>query len=63
MTGFQIGIYKMDPLFQQVSLGLDLTGGGYAVYQAEQGDLSAEDFQGELDTTLGVLRKRLDEKG
>lgn len=63
MTGFQIGIYKMDPLYEQVSLGLDLTGGGYAVYQADRGDLSSEDFQSKLETTIGVLRNRLDEKG
>lgn len=63
MTGFQVGIYKMDPLYQQVSLGLDLTGGGYAVYQAVQGDLTPDEFQSKMDTTLGVLRKRLDEKG
>ncbi len=63
MTGFQIGIYKMDPLYKQVSLGLDLTGGGYAVYQAQHDQLSEDDFKGKLDTTMGVLRKRLDEKG
>jgi preprotein translocase subunit SecD len=63
MTGFQVGIYKMDPLYQQVSLGLDLTGGGYAVYQAVQGDMTADEFEGRLDTTIGVLRDRLDEKG
>lgn len=63
MTGFQVGIYKMDPLFTQVSLGLDLTGGGYAVYQAQQADMTADDFQGKLDTTIGVLRDRLDDKG
>lgn len=63
MTGFQIGVYKMDPLYKQVSLGLDLTGGGYAVYQADQTGMTADDFSGKLDTTLGVLRKRLDEKG
>lgn len=63
MTGFQVGIYKMEPLYQQVSLGLDLTGGGYAVYQAVQGDMPADEFEGKLDTTIGVLRDRLDEKG
>ncbi len=63
MTGFQIGIYKMEPLYKQVSLGLDLTGGGYAVYQADQAGMTADDFAGKMDTTLGVLRKRLDEKG
>ncbi len=63
MTGFQIGIYKMDPLYKQVSLGLDLTGGGYAVYQAQHDDMPDDEFSGKLDSTLGVLRKRLDEKG
>ncbi len=63
MTGFQVGIYKMDPLYQQVSLGLDLTGGGYAVYQADRDDLAEDEFQSKLDTTIGVLRDRLDDKG
>ncbi len=63
MTGFQIGIYRVDPLFQQVNLGLDLTGGGYVVYQAEQGDLTADEFSAKFQTTMGVLRNRLDAKG
>ncbi len=63
MTGFQIGIYKMDPLYKQVSLGLDLTGGGYAVYQADPSEVNEPDFQSKLNTTMGVLRKRLDDKG
>jgi preprotein translocase subunit SecD len=63
MTGFSVGIYRVDPLYQQVNLGLDLTGGVYAVYQVDQGDFTAEQFAAKFDTTLSVLRKRLDEKG
>jgi preprotein translocase subunit SecD len=63
MTGFQVGVYKVQPLYQQVNLGLDLTGGGYVVYQADQGDLSGEDFEAKFNTTLSVLRDRLDAKG
>ncbi len=63
MTGFQIGVYRVDPLYQQVNLGLDLTGGGYVVYQAEQGDLTADEFAAKFQTTMGVLRNRLDAKG
>ncbi len=63
MTGFSVGIYTVDPLYQQVNLGLDLTGGVYAVYQVEQGDFTAEQFEAKFETTLSVLRRRLDEKG
>ena len=63
MTGFEIGVYKVDPLYQQVNLGLDLTGGGYVVYQADQGDLTADEFTTKFQTTMGVLRNRLDAKG
>lgn len=63
MSGFWVDIYRVDPLPEQVNLGLDLTGGGYAVYEAEQGDFSADEFAAKFSTTLSVLRKRLDEKG
>ncbi len=63
MTGFQIGIYRVDPLYQQVNLGLDLTGGGYVVYQADKGDLTDDGFAAKFQTTMGVLRNRLDAKG
>ena len=63
MTGFQIGVYRMRPLYEQVNLGLDLTGGGYVVYQAEKGDLSDDDFAAKMKTTIAVLRDRLDSKG
>ena len=63
MTGFWVGIYRVDPLYQQVNLGLDLTGGVYAVYEVEQGDFSADEFAAKFSTTLSVLRNRLDDKG
>jgi preprotein translocase subunit SecD len=63
MAGFYVGIYKVGPLTEKVPLGLDLTGGVYAVYQCDKGDFSDADFDSKLDTTVSVLRKRLDDKG
>ena len=63
MTGFNIGIYKVDPIQEQVNLGLDLTGGVYAVYQAEQGDTDDAVFAAKIEATIGALRNRLDQKG
>ena len=63
MTGFQIGVYRVRPLYEQVNLGLDLTGGGYVVYQADREELSDDEFAGKLKTTIAVLRDRLDSKG
>lgn len=63
MTGFSIGLSKVDPLPEQVNLGLDLTGGVYAVYQADQGDMEANIFAGKISATMDSLRNRLDKKG
>lgn len=63
MTGFSIGLSKVDPLPEQVNLGLDLTGGVYAVYQADQGDMEANMFAGKISATMDSLRNRLDKKG
>lgn len=63
MTGAKVGYYMMDPWYEQVGLGLDLTGGGYAVYQAEQEEMTAEDYEARFATTMSVLRDRLDDKG
>ncbi|MFA5676242.1 MAG: protein translocase subunit SecD [Christensenellales bacterium] len=62
MMGATIGIYRMKPWPEQISLGLDLTGGGSVVYQAEKGDMSDEEFDARLNTTMGVFRARLDQK-
>ncbi|MDD5017224.1 MAG: protein translocase subunit SecD [Eubacteriales bacterium] len=63
MTGFGIGIYRVDPLYKQVNLGLDLTGGVYAVYEADQEDFDTVEYNAKIATTISVLRNRLDEKG
>jgi preprotein translocase subunit SecD len=63
MAGFSVDIYDFKPLPQQVRLGLDLTGGVYAVFTAEQGDFTANEFNAKILTTMSVLRNRLDEKG
>ena len=63
MAGIYIGIYRVGPLPEKVPLGLDLTGGVYAVFQADQGDFDDSQFDVKMDTTVSVLRNRLDEKG
>ena len=63
LTGFSIGLSKVDPLPEQINLGLDLTGGVYAVYQADQEDLTGPVFAAKIDATMGALRNRLDAKG
>ncbi len=63
MAGFSVDIYDYKPLPQQVNLGLDLTGGVYAVFLAEQGEYDQYEFAAKIYTTISVLRNRLDEKG
>jgi preprotein translocase subunit SecD len=63
LSGFSADIYTFDPLPKQVSLGLDLTGGVYTVFQAEPGSYTTDEFNAKMNTTIGVLRNRLDEKG
>lgn len=63
MKGFSVDVYDFKPLPKQINLGLDLTGGVYAVYQADSTGMSASEFNAKLTTTMGVLRTRLDEKG
>lgn len=43
--------------------GFDLLDSNYAVYQADQGDMSAEEFEEKLNTTVSVLQKRLEKRG
>lgn len=63
LTGFSIGLSKVDPLPEQINLGLDLTGGVYAVFQADQADMESGLFAAKIDATMGALRNRLDRKG
>ncbi len=59
ISGFQIGKYVMDPLPQQVDMGLDLTGGVSIVYRAV--DTSVEDFNEKMQTKLSDFIERLQE--
>ncbi len=63
MTGFTVDIQRFDPLPRQVNLGLDLTGGVYAVFDADPGEYSEDEIGAKMYTTISVLRNRLDEKG
>lgn len=59
-NGVSIGIYNFRPL-QGIQQGLDITGGVYTVYQAD--DTSVEDYEQKMAGTLAVFRTRLDSKG
>jgi preprotein translocase subunit SecD len=62
LFGIGFGIYKIDPLASQVNLGLDLTGGAYVVYEAQDA-VGVEDLEGKMQGTMTVFRNRLDAKG
>ncbi len=62
--GVSFGIWEIKPIGAQIKekkLGLDLTGGFYAVYQAKSDGV--EDFQNKLQGTMNIFRSRLDAKG
>ena len=64
LFGLSIGIYEVKPMAQLIKeqkLGLDLTGGFSAVYQAK--DTSIEDFDSKMESAVNVYRERLDGKG
>ena len=52
--------YRFMSLSEKISLGLDLRGGIYAVYQ---GDSSTEDFDSKMDSTVTIMRNRLTSEG
>ncbi len=60
INGLQIGKYIFKPVGRAISLGLDLRGGIYAVYQ---GDPSAEDFDTQMDATVTIMLNRLTAQG
>ena len=49
INGFDVGIYEIRPL-NGIQQGLDLTGGVYTVYQAQ--DTSVDDFDSKMDRCL-----------
>jgi preprotein translocase subunit SecD len=58
--GLPLGIYRVKPVGEAISLGLDLRGGIYAVYL---GDTSAENFDEQMDATVIIMRNRLTSAG
>ncbi len=60
INGFDVGIYEIRPL-NGIQQGLDLTGGVYTVYQAQ--DTSVDDFDSKMDGAMLIFRDRLDAKG
>ncbi len=60
LNGAQVGKYRMKPVGQAISLGLDLRGGIYAVYL---GDTTAENFDEQMDSTVTIMRNRLTSAG
>ena len=60
INGLQIGKYIVKPVGRAISLGLDLRGGIYAVYE---GDTSAEDFDTQMDATVTIMINRLTAQG
>ena len=61
LQGAQIGAYDIIPVGDAISLGLDLRGGVYAVYEAEE--TGQEDFDTLMRGTITILQGRLSEKG
>ena len=64
LFGVSFGLREIRPmatLIKEQKLGLDLTGGFYAVYQAV--DPTIEDFEAKMDGAVLVYRNRLDAKG
>ncbi len=59
--GLQIGPLKINPLASGISQGLDLRGGVYAVYEAQND--GQEDFSSLFAGTMAVLRNRLVSQG
>ena len=60
INALQIGKYILKPVSKAISLGLDLRGGIYAVYQ---GDTTAEDFDTQMDATVTIMINRLTAEG
>jgi SecD/SecF fusion protein len=56
------GFGSMDPLKDQIKLGLDIEGGVYVVMEA-QTDLTGEELSQLMDQTKAVIEKRVDQMG
>lgn len=60
INGMSIGKYNIKPVGSAISLGLDLKGGVFAVYQ---GDTTAENFEEQLKSTVTIMINRLTAQG
>lgn len=61
VNGAQFGKWRLKPVGEAISLGLDLRGGVYAVYKAK--DPSQENLDSLIDGTINIMRTRLSDKG
>ena len=63
LNGFGKGrmINYLKPWSEAISLGLDLRGGVYTVYQAD--DTSVDDFDAKMNSTVNILISRLTRQG
>ncbi len=60
INGFNVGVYDVRPL-SGIQQGLDITGGVYTVYQAQ--DTTQENYEEKMEGALLIFRNRLDSKG
>jgi len=62
--GTTIGKYDLKSLGSTIQQGLDLRGGVYALYEAEQpDDMGNDEFSAKMSTAIDILRTRLDGQG
>lgn len=61
IEGLSIGKYDIKPLTESVQQGLDLSGGMYALYEAQ--DAGVDEFEAKMSAAIEILRARLDGKG
>ncbi len=61
INGAQVGKWRLKPVGEAISLGLDLRGGVYAVYKAK--DPSQENLDTLIEGTINIMRTRLSDKG
>lgn len=60
-AGKGTSIHYLKPWGEAISLGLDLRGGVYTVYQAE--DDGSDEFSSKMDSTVNILTSRLTRQG
>ena len=61
LNGIQVGKYRLVPVAEAISLGLDLRGGVSTEYVVT--DTSVENYDALLDSTVSALRTRLTNAG